>query len=365
PFKGNSVSSEADIYVSADAHWVQDDDWFELAPSLSNADAQGASPVASVRYEDYIGVHGACMELLELFMPRHFPPSSSHRIETMRGFIDACIHRQHESIDLSQSLNTNGRRVTLPGNWACFQNVEHSHLYFGARRFWTDPWDCIPGSEYLCADPMSQTDVEAFVATTLAYPEPSCETAASDPIALNPVLEASSSENRCDCLPREILNMIISNLSLSDALSFCSTSKRLLRMMDSSFWHLQTLQTHACWFWELKNRPVLSPQHNWRHLLRILTRSHSQLQQGAEAYWLPTHVSEKDETILGIQEYTEPLLLPLPLGLKNRQRIWMCMEHLGVKAKWERRLLQQHSSGDSNKGKSRKARKARNRIKPS
>ena len=30
----------------------------------------------------------------------------------------------------------------------------------------------------------------------------------TDPIALDPVLEASSSENRCDCLPREILNMI-------------------------------------------------------------------------------------------------------------------------------------------------------------
>ncbi|KAL8954737.1 MAG: hypothetical protein Q9183_006957 [Haloplaca sp. 2 TL-2023] len=209
---------------------------------------------------------------------------------------------------------------------------------------------------------MSRTNIETFIATTLAHPVPHCKTVASNLISRNPLLEEPSSKSKLDCLPREILNMIIADLTLSDALSLCFTRKRLLGTLDSTFWRLQTLQTHACWFWELENRRFSSPQHNWRHLLRILTKSRFQLQQGAEAYWLPGSSNKKDEITLGTQNYTDPILSPLPLGLKNRQRIWICLQHLGVKAEWEQRLSQQLSSGDSTKGGSRKVRKARNRA---
>lgn len=127
---------------------------------------------------------------------------------------------------------------------------------------------------------MSQTDVEAFVSTTLAYLEPSCETPASNPIPLNPVLEASSSESRVDCLSQEIVNIIITDLALSDVLGLCCTSGRLLCIMDSTFWRLQTHKTHTCWFLKPKkpkNRPVFSP-------CRIGSIYHGSSQQVAPEY---------------------------------------------------------------------------------
>lgn len=282
------------------------------------------------------------MEILQTFVQYQSIICSTRLPKTLREFIEACNVRQDESIHLQLDFDTSGQRGNWPPAWTSLQKVEHSHLYFGARRFWTDPWDCEPGFEYLCADPIHELGVEAFISTVLAYHQPSrkCLSSLSSQ-QLEPPSKTLSSDDTFIRLPREIIDIVVSHLSLQDALSLCSSSRKLLDLSDSNFWRTQTIQLHGCWFWELRDHPMSSLKDNWKKLLQILTINRSRIREEAEPYWLTTFASKNDGTEGGSIDGAEVTVLPLPLGLRNRQRIWMCLETVGTKAEWEMKAVRQ------------------------
>ncbi|KAG6991441.1 hypothetical protein G7Y79_00052g087810 [Physcia stellaris] len=340
PFLERNDLADPDFFVSAEGEWQQNDDWFDLAPGWASENAEGRSSEVYTRFKDYFVIHSACMKILEIFIRYQSKFASVHSPKTMQEFIDACFDRQEESIELCSKGWTPGVAGGLPSNWAAFQNVEHSHLYFGARRFWADPWDCKPGFEYLCADPMREPFAEAFISRYLARPPSSIHAFSSSTLD-----DTSSSGKELMELPRELLDHIVTCLPLYDALNFCSTSRELLKLTGNNFWRSQTLQMHSCWFWELLDLPKSSSK-NWKALLQKLTASRREILEEAEPYWLDKPTSRDNGSINFSKRLAEAALLPwpLPFGIRNRQRIWMCLETVGMTAEWEVEKVQQNSS---------------------
>lgn len=284
------------------------------------------------------------MEVLNIFIRYQSILSLPHSPKTLQEFIDACFDRQNDSHDLYSKGWIPGVAGGLPSNWATFQNVEHSHLYFGARRFWADPWDCEPGSEHLCADPIHEPGAEAFISTSLAHPQSSIQASSSTTSEPGqPLWDTSSSHKTLTRLPRELLDLIVIYLPLRDALSLYSSSRELMNITDHNFWRSQTIRTHSCWFWELQDLPKSSSNKNWKALLQTLTVSRREIQQGAEPYWLDQSASQNDGT-KNRSTSAEAALMPLPLGIRNRQRIWMCLESVGTTAEWETKKVQHKKS---------------------
>ena len=116
------------------------------------------------------------MNILRKFFDYQARSPSSNAPKLAKELIIAWCTRVNE---LSTMYAARGESRSLPSNWAMFPNVEHSHLYFGARRFWTDPWDCVPGYEYLCADPTEESESEAFLSTYLTRPHLNCDSLSS------------------------------------------------------------------------------------------------------------------------------------------------------------------------------------------
>ena len=287
------------------------------------------------------------MKILNIFIRYQSKSGSPHSPKTLQEFIDACFDRQNDSIDLCSRGWTPGVAGGLPSNWAAFQNVEHSHLYFGARRFWTDPWDCEPGFEHLCADPIHEPGAEAFISKCLARPQSSIQASSSSiPGPRQPARGTSPSGKTLMQLPQELFDQIVACLPLWDALSLCSSSRELSRLTDNNLWRSQTVQMHSCWFWELQDLPKSSLDGNWKALLQTLTASRLKIQEGAKPYWLDEPASRNDSTKNRSESRAEAALLPLPLplGIRNRQRIWMCLESVGTTAEWEVEKVQHKKS---------------------
>ena len=278
------------------------------------------------------------MNILRRFFDYQAKFPSPNAPKLVKELIVAWCTRQKDVNELSTMYAARGESGSLPSNWAMFSGVEHSHLYFGARRFWTDPWDCVPGYEYLCADPTEESEPEAFLSTYLTHPHPNCDSLSSSSAEqVKSLKDLSLSHNHVIHLPREIYDLVISHLSLKDALSFCSSSQNLSELCDNAFWRLQTMRLHGCWLWELRGPDYLSPDENWKGLLKLLTANRSQIQEGAKPYWHNTFANKSPDN-------GELSKVPLSLGLRNRQRIWMCLESLGTKTDWEIKALQQKKS---------------------
>ena len=338
-FSGSSVSPEAGIYVSTPGKWSYDEDWFDNIHTWISPTPDDKLNSTATKYQDFSIVHEHCMEILQRFFDCQAKSPSPSSPKSVEELIIAWSIREKDSTALGIILAAHGRSGSLPSDWACRPNVEHSHLYFGARRFWTDPWDCVPGHEYLCADPTQESESRAFFSTCLTRQHPN-----SNSLFSSNTEQVKSSEDfplsRSDLvhLPREIHDLIISHLSLKDAVSFCSSSRGLSAICDGTFWRFQTIRLHGCWLWELRSpNSLLSPGDNWKGLLQLLTKTRSQIQEGAEPYWRSTFVASEIDKTLGDRnpDSIELGKVALPLGLRNRQRIWMCLESLGTKAEWE------------------------------
>ena len=300
----------------------------------------------SVSHRIFHTVHNHCMSILQNFsdyQARSPSPHSPKLVEVVEELIVSWRIRRTDKV--ASLYIAHGDSRNLPSGWAILAGVEHSHLYFGARRFWTDPWDCVPGHEYLCADPLQDSKSAEFLSTFLARQHPNPNTLISSLAerakSLKPLPLSHSNLGR---LPREIYDLIISNLSLKEALSFCFSSPKLSEICDGTFWRLQTLRLHSCWLWELEAPRSFFPRDNWKWLLQLLTKSRSQIQEGAFPYWKGSSASGKAQTAHKGPINAELSTLSLPLGLRNRQRIWMCLETLGTKAEWEIAEVQHKTS---------------------
>ena len=192
--------------------------------------------------------------------------------------------------------------------------------------------------EYLCADPIHEPRTEQFISTCLAHPQSSHQGQSSPSLQLE-LSELPPSTSRLICYPREILTLIASYLPLQSVLNLHAISRRLssrLPPTDTLFWRSRTLQLHSPWMWELHDISRSSSNANWKALLQILTTTRREILAGAKQYWYENLAIEDDKTgnrgdgDAEIAMKTSASLPSLPLGLKNRQRIWMCLECVGM-----------------------------------
>lgn len=279
--------------------------------------------------EPFFPLHSVCLSLLRKYTEYQSSVGSSQSPVNIRKFVDACAARQEYSSKVHSAAWQSGQQAKLAPGYPWFGSVEWSHLYFGARRCWESPWNCEPGTEYLCADPIYEPRIEQFIATCLAHPQSSHQNQFSFSLS-----ELSKDESRLICCPREVLTLIAEYLPLQSALNLHAISRRLssrLPAIDTRFWRSRTLQLHSSWMFELHSIDG-SSNANWRALLQILTTTRRQVLAGAKPYWYDKPVIENDETEdRGNEDGDTAASLPsLPLGLKNRQRIWMCLECVGM-----------------------------------
>lgn len=285
-------------------------------------------------------LHSACLGLLQQYtQPQYQNNADSLQIPTtIKNFVDAFTARQDYSSKLHSAAWQSGQQAMLPPGYPWYGAVEWSHLYFGARRFWADPWDCCPGMEFLCANPIHEPQTEQFILICLTYPQSNFQN--QSPPTLQPQ-QSETLQDACPFLrcPQEILRLITSYLPLKSALRLHATNRKLssrLPLTDASFWHFRALQLHSPWFWELLSPRRASVNGNWKALLQILTTARREILAGSNPYWHNNSTTEDSKTgriADATADITIQMATPLPslpLGLKNRQRIWMCLECVGM-----------------------------------
>lgn len=271
------------------------------------------------------------MDILQQFLDYQASCPSPHSPKRVKEVVVAWQKDQRDGIMFSELYEDRGESRSLRSNWEIHPNIEHSHLYFGARRFWTDPWDYVPGHEYLCADPTQEPESEAFLSTCLTRPHLNCNTLfSSSAVQVGSSEDVVLSRSELVNLPREIHDLIISHLSLKAALSFYSSNRKLSKICDGTFWRFQTIRLHGGWLWELRRPNSFSPDDNWKILLQLLTKNRSKIREGAKPYWDSTVASKNAKPVHKSPDGAELSKVSLPLGLRNRQRIWMCLRFLQV-----------------------------------
>lgn len=313
-----------------------------MAPDWVDTDGRNGKDTPNAKYQKFFPVHSVCVDLLHGFTQHQSSVRSPYLPKTIKDFVDTCAACQEFSKKEHGRIWTGKQRDSRPPDYDRYGCVEWSHLYLGARRFWTDPWDCEPGQEYLCADPIWELQTDQFITQCLACPKSTSQHLFSfslEQLQLNDSPLSKSPLLRC---PSEILQLIASYLPLRSAIDLHASNRRLSSLInpcEDEFWRFHTLRIHGPWFWELWGRhgPLTGSSYaNWEEMLKTLTASRRKILKGAEPYWHDKSVNAEIETTNNSGQNADIKTLLLPLGLQNRQRIWMCLESLDVDSKSER-----------------------------
>lgn len=301
----------------------------------------GSKRTDDARFDKFFPLHAVCADILQRFVQH-----ASNLSNSIAKFIDACTACQQFSKEEHGKIWRRNMRDLRPPDYDRYGCVEWSHLYFGARRFWSDPWDCQPGQEYLCTDPTTEPKIDEWIIQCLASSKSSSSILFSSSTLQSQLQSQSQFQDfslddsllmRC---PTEILRLIASHLPLRSAINLHASSRRLSAKINESeqdFWHSHTLRLHSAWFWELGGHqsPISSTQvpsyPNWKKVLMMLTQSRGMIMKGAQPWWLKLSSGHKGKVAARQdKKMQENALLSLPLSLRNRQRIWMCLEDVDV-----------------------------------
>lgn len=143
--------------------------------------------------------------------------------------------------------------------------------------------------------------------------------------------------------PTEILQLIVFHLPLRSAMNLRAGSPRLSSLISDNerdFWRPHILRLHGSWFRQLWDRPSFSKDslldQNWEQLLKMLDLSRHEIMKGAQPYWHISPAKEHIDTANNHEHSKDDNTQSLPLGLRNRQRIWMCLESLNIDDKLEK-----------------------------
>lgn len=302
----------------------------------------------NARFEKFFPLHAICTDILERFIQHQCQSGSPNLLKSVTEFVDACTACQEFSREEFSRIRQYNQRCLRPWDYDRYGSVEWSHLYFGARRFWSAPWGCEPGQEYLCADPMTEPEIDKWLARSLARPKLSFANLFSLSTSQLQLQSPDSvlGESPLMRCPTEILRLITSHLPLRSVIHLHASSRRLSAMISENegvFWRSHTLRLHSSWFWELEGyNPDFSSTNrvpsdaNWQNLLIMLSLSRRKIMAGARPWWLASSSRINNDgdgdAAMGSNKkmQLENVLFPLPLTLRNRQRIWMCLESLDV-----------------------------------
>lgn len=207
------------------------------------------------------------------------------------------------------------------------------HSFFGVQSAWSVdgcPWGCLAGNEVYCADPVEVSQLSEFACSYLVS-----ATAEHDGTA---TVTWNYPSNSLLDLPPELFQAVLSSLPLRNVTSVRNTCRKARALLSdaASFWRSTAINLYGDWFWELKDRDIF-PQYttNWRRLLRQIEITRSEILDSAGAL-SSADLETRRKTHRCCQECTyRPMLLNnkgclrLPLGLKNRLRIWCCIASIG------------------------------------
>lgn len=334
---GTNQSSEPGFFISERGEWHFNEEWEDNAPDWIQKDGREGEDTANARFELFYPVHSTCADILQRFTHHQSLSPSSNLPKSVKDFFDECVACQMFSLKEYRRIRRSNQGDTRPPDYPRYHSVEWSHLYFGARRFWEDPWDCMPGQEYLCANPMSDFHVHRLVTQYLARPKSSPQHLFSIPIEQWQFPDSAPSESPLMRCPTEILQSFASYLPLRSAINFHASSRWLSTLIianESDFWRSHTLRLHGPWFWELWNHKgsseELSSYRNWEELLKMLSLNRRRIIKGAQPYWLESPANECIDTASECEDNDDENTPSVSLRLRNRQRMWMCLESLDI-----------------------------------
>ena len=236
---------------------------------------------------------------------------------------------------LSQLLRAFALRraiFTTPAGWPS-RMAFWQHCFFGAQQAGWDQeaWRNYAGDELYCADPISVSRLADFASS---YDEM--------PLERGPVFEGPENKEITPSglfdLPIEIFEQVCNNLDLRSVCCIRSTCHRAREQLPHlpTFWRSRCIAMHGDWFWELSDPSTFPPQTtNWMQILWQIELARTEILD--QAGFVPGE--HPTEYLRNHKLYEENIYRPmifdiqgrrkLPLGLKNRLRIWMCMQCIG------------------------------------
>lgn len=334
---GINQTSEPDAFISNQGEWHYNGLWQENAPTWIEKVSGQESDIDMARFDErFFPVHSPCEEILQRFTQYQGRFRSSNLPKSVKDFVDACITCQDFAKEESEKIRRLGKNRRRPPLYEYYGGVEWSHLYFGARRCWTAPWHCIHRQEYLCANPISyQIDISHCLTT----PKISSQNLFSFSTARLRLQDLAPSNCPLMECPTEIIQLIASHLPLRSSINLHASSLRLSALLTTSetdFWRSQTLKLHP-WFWELgafSSSTGSSSYENWEGLLATLTMSRYEImKKGKQKYWHDWDHFDVPTEVRNAGDYDcidDDVAQLMPAGLRNRQRIWMCLEFIDI-----------------------------------
>ena len=213
-----------------------------------------------------------------------------------------------------------------------------SHGYFGARGAgWAadELWAGMAGQEWICADPLRVPLLEDFAEHLRIAPQASSavDTTASGPASVN------CSGGRLLKLPNELIHQVYCHLTPRDVTSLSSTCRQAARQCDRNgvtIWRHHTLRLHGDWLWELADTSIFPANLRWKTLLRDLEMMRREVYANARLR-RPARDRQpllENTELLKRVAYRYMLVDEdgrriLPLGVRNRFRIWCCIASFG------------------------------------
>ena len=201
--------------------------------------------------------------------------------------------------------------------------VMWEHSFFGAQSAWIvdcDSWGSDAGNDVYCADPVEVSQLSEFACSYLV--SANAERDGTATVTSNP-----PSNSLLD-LPPELLQAVLSSLPLRSVASMRRTCRKAGAFLSDAapFWRSKAIYMHGDWFWELKNRDLFPQQTtNWRQLLWQIETTRSEILDNAGPLSRASLPEHNRRLVLCDNKGR----LTLPLGLKNRLRIWCCIASIG------------------------------------
>ena len=300
----------------------------------------GAELEAYWIYKGYIRLYAPQVET----SPFDCAVAHSHCLDLFNRFCQA----RHVDIDDARTNPDEMNPTTLPQLLRAFalrraicrppmgwpsRMVFWHHCFFGAQQAGWDQeaWRNYAGDELYCADPISISRLADFAES---YDEMPLK---KGPIFEGPAEKESTPRKLLD-LPIELFENICYGLDLRSVCSIRSTCHRAREKLPHlpTFWRTRCISMHGDWFWELSEPTTFPPQTtNWMQILWQIELARTEIldQAGFVPGEHPTQYLRNhklyEENIYRPMIFDKQGRRKLPLGLKNRLRIWMSMQCIG------------------------------------
>lgn len=185
-----------------------------------------------------------------------------------------------------------------------------------------------------CAEPFP--DLEPFASSYIKTPVKAFlpQDSFLEGTSAKPDAKMESHPSNILALLLELLDQVCSHLPLRTSLALNATCQTLHWRIDSrpAYWYQQLLRLHGDWLWELRDDKIFTGQWDWKALLHRLEKMPVSVFASADIpYGWKYEITPEDRTADFYKkiEFDDKGRRNPPFGLKNRFRIWCCIESVG------------------------------------